>query len=462
MTDLLVYPATAPLVGSVPAPADVEIAQLALAVAAIASGRSRISLGSAVAEDVRLILGLLSRLGVPIREEGGVVEVAGVGLHGLRQADGDLDCGRSRSTFHLLAGLLCASPFASRLTGHPSLAETPLERLARPLRSRGARLEARVDPARVGQALLPLEVGPLPPPGVPSGLEFDLPAPDARVKAAVLLSGLYADQPTYLSEPLVSADHAERMLKALNIPILTEGPMICVAVEGWSGEIPAFELEVPGDLSSAACLAAAATLVAGSRVDVRRVGINRTRAGVFDVLRDMSASTLVVSTGDVLGEPLGDVQVASAALRAAQVGGELVTRSIADLAALGAAAAYASGTTRITDAAELVNTTAGRAAPSSSLTELCRVLTCFGVRAELGPGSLVIHGSSGAPLRAADVDCQGDDRLTMMAAVLGLVADGPTRVRGAESVARSFPRFVGTLRALGARIEVAASERASA
>jgi 3-phosphoshikimate 1-carboxyvinyltransferase len=404
-------------------------------------------------EDNRATLRALEGMGVRAREEApGELVVDGVGLHGLRAPAGDLDCGNSGTTMRLLAGVLAAQPFATRLVGDASLSRRPMERVARPLRLRGARIEGQLDPRKIGEITPPLEVGPLPPPGALSGIEYDLPVASAQVKGALLLSGLYADESTYVSEPVVSRDHTERMLTALGVPLRGVGAMIELDAGAFSGTLPAFDVAVPGDLSAAAFLFAAAALVPESRVGVRGVGLNPTRSGLVELLRDMGASIEAAPAGDALGEPFGDVDLAFAELGSLSVGGETVTRAIDEIPVLTALAARARGVTTIADAAEL------RVKESDRLATMARVLRAFGVGVEERPDGLVVEGRPEGPLRAADVASAGDHRIAMTAAVLGLVGEGPTRVRDAGCIATSFPRFVGTLRALGARIDVIESE----
>jgi 3-phosphoshikimate 1-carboxyvinyltransferase len=448
VTDLLVHPASKPLFGSVPVAGDKSIVHRAILLAGLASGTSRVSAGD-FGEDGLCTLGALVAMGIAARREpNGVVFIEGRGLHGLRRADSDIDCGNSGTTMRLLSGVLAAQRFASRLTGDASLSRRPMGRIAKPLRLRGARIEGTIDPRKVGEITAPLEIGPLPEPHVLSELSYEMPVASAQVKSAVLLSGLFADGPTYVREPVVSRDHTERMLSALGVPIRTAGPMVWLDGPSWSGQLAAFDIEAPGDLSSAAFLIAAAQLVPGSRVDVRRVGINPTRTGLLETLRDMGGAVEVEPKGEALGEPFGDIRTAAASLRAVRSGGERITRAIDEVPVLCALAARASGQSEITDAAEL------RVKESDRIATMATVLRAFGVECEERPDGLCIEGVPERPLTAADIASRGDHRIAMTAAVLGLVASGPTRVRDADCIATSFPKFVGTLRALGAHVEV--------
>jgi 3-phosphoshikimate 1-carboxyvinyltransferase len=450
--DLVIHPAARPLVGSVPVPGDKSIAHRAILLAGLASGKSRVT-GGTLGEDNLSTLGALRAMGVRATEEdGGALVVEGVGLGGLGAPAGPLDCGNSGTTMRLLAGVLAAQRFASEMVGDASLSRRPMQRVAAPLRLRGARIEGKIDARRPGEITAPLRVGPLPAPHVLSSLEYEMPVASAQVKSALLLSGLWSDGPTYVREPVVSRDHTERMLSALGVPLRSVGGMVGLDPAAWSGELPAFTVEVPGDVSAAAFLVVAAQIVPGSRVDVRRVGINPTRTGLLEILRDMGGAIGVEARGDELGEPLGDLHASAATLRGARTGGEVVTRAIDEVPILCALAARAAGHTEIRDAAEL------RVKESDRIATMARVLAAFGVAVEERPDGLAIEGRPDAPLRAATVASLGDHRVAMTAAVLGLVADGPTRVTDAGCIGTSFPRFVGTLRALGAEVEVVKGE----
>jgi 3-phosphoshikimate 1-carboxyvinyltransferase len=387
-------------------------------------------------------------MGVRSSEDDGALVIEGVGLEGLTAPTTPLDCGNSGTTMRLLSGVLAAQRFASELIGDASLSRRPMARIANPLRLRGARIEGRIDPKRPGDITAPLHIGPLPAPHVLSSLEYESKVASAQVKSAILLSGLWADGPTYVREPTVSRDHTERMLSALGVPLRSVGAMVELDPKAWSGKLPAFTLQVPGALSAAAFLVVAAQLVPESHLDVRRVGLNPTRTGLLEILRDMGGGLEAEARGDELGEPIGDLHAGAAALGGVKTGGEVVTRAIDEVPILCALAARASGRTEILDAAEL------RVKESDRLATMASVLGAFGVQVEERPDGLVIEGVPDRPLRAATVASRGDHRIAMTAAVLGLVADGPTRVTDVGCIATSFPRFAGTLRALGAEVEV--------
>jgi 3-phosphoshikimate 1-carboxyvinyltransferase len=447
---LVVRPAARPLHGSVPAPIDKSLAHRALLLAGLATGDSELGLPAPLGDDNLSTAAALRAMGVVLDLGPRLARVKGVGLWGLRAPAAPLDCGNSGTTMRLLAGVLACQRFASRLVGDASLSRRPMQRVATPLRRRGGRIEGQLDPRRPGELTAPLDLGPLPEPHLPSELEYSSPIASAQVKSAVLLSGLYADGPTYVSEPVVSRDHTERMLRALGVPIEAVGPHVALDPSAWSGELPAFRFQVPGDPSGAAFALVAGAIVPGSHVEVRGVGLNPTRAGAFEVLRDAGARVAVRPDRDELGEPTGTVAVAAGALAPVRLGGETLVRAIDEVPILAALAARASGVSAFVDAAEL------RAKESDRIRAVVQLLRAFGVEAHEQADGFELEGQPDRPLRAAEVDSGGDHRIAMTAAVLGLVADGETVVRGAGPIATSFPRFVGTLRALGADIEVRA------
>jgi 3-phosphoshikimate 1-carboxyvinyltransferase len=448
MTDLLVRRATKPLVGSVPVPSDKSIGHRALLFAALARGRSRIS-GFSYGEDNVSTANALRALGVRIDDVSKTtIEVEGAGLFGLKAADRTLDCGNSGTTMRLLAGLLCPQPFTSILEGDETLMRRPMMRVAEPLRRRGATIEGAPHKTKQGEITAPLRLGPQAP-GVPLGpLEYESAVASAQVKSAILLSGLYAHGATIFKEPTVSRDHTERMMRALGVPLETVGPIVKLDPGGWNGEMPALDVDVPGDLSAAAFLLVAAQIVPGSRVTARGVGLNPTRTGLLEIARDMGAGVQVEPGGERCGEPIGAIHAWSEPLRGALLGGEVVPRAIDEIPIVCALAARAAGTTTIADAGEL------RVKESDRIATMATVLRAFGVQCEERPDGIVVEGTS-APLTPADVESKGDHRIAMTACVLALTAtdERPTRVRNADCIGTSFPRFVGTMRALGAEID---------
>jgi 3-phosphoshikimate 1-carboxyvinyltransferase len=447
MTTLVVHPATGPLVGSVPVPSDKSIGHRALLFGAICEGDTHIT-GFSHGEDNVSTANAMRAMGVVIEERGPAeLVVHGVGLSGLRDPGADLDCGNSGTTMRLLCGVLSASRFRATLVGDETLSRRPMMRVAGPLRLRGAVIDGRRHPTRADDIVAPLRVGPLPEGRDLGPLEYVSPVSSAQVKSAILLSGLLAHGVTRFREPTVSRDHTERMLGALGCPLRTVGPLIEIDPSGWDRRMPAFDIDIPGDVSAAAFLVVAAQLVPGSRVTARGVGVNPTRTGLLEIARDMGAGLAIEPQGERSGEPVAELHAWSAPMRAITIGGETVPRAIDEIPIACALAARATGTTRIRDAEEL------RHKESDRITTMAVVLRAFGVRCEEKPDGLDVEGRHDA-LEAADVDSRGDHRIAMTAAVLALLGRAPSRVRDAGCIATSYPKFVATLRGLGARIEV--------
>jgi 3-phosphoshikimate 1-carboxyvinyltransferase len=447
MTTLVVHPVTAPLKGSVPVPSDKSIGHRSLLFGALCEGDTHIR-GFSHGEDNVSTANCLRAMGVVIEEPAAdELVVNGAGLRGFKAPTKDLDCGNSGTTMRLLCGVLAAQPFRATLVGDETLSRRPMMRVAGPLRSRGAVIEGRPHPSRPNEIIAPLVVGPLAEGSHLRALEYESPVSSAQVKSAILLSGLLASGPTRFREPTVSRDHTERMLSALGVPIRTVGSVIELDPTGWSRRMPAFDIDIPGDVSAAAFMLVAAQIVEGSRVTVRGVGVNPTRTGLLEIARDMGAGLGIEPQGERSGEPVAELHAWSAPLRAIAVGGETVPRAIDEIPIACALAARAKGTTRIRDAEEL------RHKESDRIATMAKVLRAFGVTCEETPDGLDVEGRADA-LEPADVDSRGDHRIAMTASVLALVARAPTRIRDAACIATSYPKFVATLRALGAQVDV--------
>jgi 3-phosphoshikimate 1-carboxyvinyltransferase len=445
MTTIVIHPATQPLVGSVPVPSDKSIGHRALLLGALAHGQTRIS-GFSYGEDNVSTAGCLRAMGVGIEDVGpSELVVTGAGLDGLQAPTRPLDCGNSGTTMRLLCGILAGQRFQATLIGDETLTRRPMMRVAGPLRSRGAVVEGRLDPRREKEIFAPLVVGPLATALGP--IEYQSPIASAQVKSAILLSGLYASGTTRFNEPTVSRDHTERMLGAMGVPIRTMGTFVEIDPTGWNRRMEACDIAIPGDISAAAFLLVAAQLVDGSRVTVRGVGVNPTRTGILEIARDMGAGISVEPQGVQGGEPVAELHAWSAPLHSALIGGETVPRAIDEIPISCALAVRARGMTRIRDASEL------RHKESDRIATMASVLRAFGVDCSETPDGLDVQGRE-APLEAADVESRGDHRIAMTAAVLALTGRGPSRIRDAACIATSYPKFVATLRALGARVDV--------
>ncbi|MCB9735619.1 MAG: 3-phosphoshikimate 1-carboxyvinyltransferase [Deltaproteobacteria bacterium] len=408
--------ATGPLSGTVRVPGDKSIGHRSLLLGALCDGPVAVT-GLSDGEDNHATARVLGQLGVRIERDGDRATVHGVGLHGFSAPDGPLDCGNSGTTMRILLGILAGQPFEVTLVGDHSLSRRPMKRVLEPL-------------AKMGLEVLSAEGGTYPPLRVRgrralTPLRWESAVASAQVKSAILLAGLFADGDTTVTEPGVSRDHTERML-------------------AWLGRPPAPRpIHVPGDLSSAAFMLGAALLVPGSRVTVADVGVNPTRTGFLDIIRAMGADLREGAAREANGEPAADLEVvASNPLRAIDIAGDLALRALDELPLVATIASRAAGTTRIRDAAEL------KVKESDRIEKTAEVLRSFGVKVDTHPDGLDVHGDPDAPLRAGDVDADGDHRIAMCATLLGLVAPAGTVVRGASTIASSFPSFHDCLAAL--------------
>ena len=463
--DLVITPQVRPLIGSVPSPPDENLGNLALFFAALSDDTSEIRrLGKGA--DVTAMTAALRQLGVEVAEESdGVTRVVGRTLRGLREAAGPVSTGTSLSTMVRLASALVGHPFRTTLVsaargalgeGHPTTERRAAHEsavmtdVAGALRRRAAQVEGAFAAARPGKIEAPFLVGPLAHDYALSGLEHETGAPDRHVKEALLLSALYADEATFVRETTVSCDHAERMLEALGVPVLRAGSIVQINPEAWDGKIPAFSCAVPGDVSAAVLFLAMATLVKDSRVCVRNVVLSPTRTGAFDWLRQLGGPVDVAPSAASLGEMEGTVCASYAPLRAVALAGEVFVHGEADFPVLAAVAARAAGTTEIALGDVRM--------PWGDAESVASVLRAFGVQVHLDRDQLSIEGRPGEALQAAQIDAEGDAAAASTALLLGLVADGPTTIRNVDALAFRFPRFVGTMRAIGADVRVSQRE----
>jgi 3-phosphoshikimate 1-carboxyvinyltransferase len=429
VTTLVVHPAETPLRGSVAAPPDADTVTLAALLAAHASGPCAI--GARGLPELP-VLGALTSLGLGVaRDDAGLHIDPGAGL---RVASGPLHCGRSAVTMAGLAAVLAARPFVSVLDGDEAMARACMGQVARALRRRGAQIEGRLDPRRPGELAPPIEVGPAVAPL--AELSLDVAPGDWAGKQTALLSGLAAAGPTFVAEPIVVTGRAERLLAALGAGIDGAGPALRLEPLG-PGGLAAFAGEVAGDGELALVLVAAALAVPRSLVGVRAVGTSAGRAGWVEALRDAGAALALEPRAPRLGDAVSDIHASAAELGPLAIGGERALRAGAGLAALAAVAAHARGESRLDGAEPAV----------------LAMLRGFGVDAADDRGTLVVAGRAG-PLRPSRVLAGGDALLAMSATALALAADAPSRIEQAGSIISRYPRFVATLRALGARIDV--------
>ena len=444
---LIVRPARKPLSGSVPVPSDRSVTHRALLLAALSNGPCELR-GFAYGSDNLGMLGALAALGVRYEDDTkGTLRIRGGGLRGLTQPKEPINCGHSPTITRLLLGVLAGQPFETTLVGSGANLRRRLRAVTEPLSKRGAQIVGTPHPDEPSELCLPLVVGPLTTERL-APLEYALSRPNDHAKGALLFSGLFASGPTIIHEPVLSRDHTERMLSALGLPVQGIGSAVSLHPPADPLAIRGFEADIPGDISAAAFVLAAAQLAPGSSVSTRRTGLNPTRTGILDMIRLFGGRTGITPTGDSLGEPYGEVSSREAPLRGIKISGELALRGMDEIPVACVLAAKARGVTEIFDVAEL------RDEASDRLGALARLLRAFGVSAQDQADGIVIEGNPERPLKAAHVSSGGDHRIAMAAALLALAADGESVIDDADPIAVSFPRFVGTLRALGAEIEV--------
>lgn len=416
-----------PLRGRIRVPGDKSISHRALLFNALAHGSARVK-GLLDSADVRSTMGCLRGLGVDITEQQGEVVVRGRGGR-LAEPTDVLDCGNAGTTMRLLVGALAGQPGHFVLTGDRSLRSRPMARVVDPLRQLGA----RIDGACAGDRA-PLSV---------RGSEWlrggwvDVPVASAQVKSALLLAGLAAEEPVDIAVG-GCRDHTERMFRGMGVPVETTATGVRMA---GGGRLSAADVDVPGDISSAAFWLVAASIVSGSDLTIEGVGVNPTRTGVLDALVRMGADITRVDARTVAGEPVADLRVRSARLRGTVISGAEIPRLIDEIPALAVAAAMADGATTIRDAAEL------RVKESDRIESTVAMLRALG--AEVDPEADGMCVAGGARLRGGLMDARGDHRIAMAGAVGALVAEGESRMDGADVAVVSYPGFLAALEAAG-------------
>ena len=417
-----------PLTGRVTVPGDKSISHRALMFAALAVGRSRIE-GLLEGEDVLATAAALRAMGAGIeRDEDGVWHVEGVGVGGLLQPQQALDMGNSGTSTRLLMGLVASHPITATFIGDASLSSRPMGRVIEPLSQMGAEITASPG------GRLPLMVRGLCP-AVP--ISYTLPVASAQVKSAVLLAGLNTPGTTRVVEPIATRDHSERMLAGFGADLSVEetnaGRIISISGEA---ELTPQSITVPGDPSSAAFFAVAASVVPGSDLIIANVGQNGTRTGLFEALRMMGADISLENERSVGGEPVADLRVRHAALTAIDVPHHLAPSMIDEYPILFIAAAMACGRTVARGAHEL------RVKESDRIAAMAQALRTIGVAVEEFDDGLAITGSAGAPLAGGGtISSRLDHRIAMSMAVAGLVCAQPFIIDDTSPVATSFPAF---------------------
>lgn len=423
-----------PLRGRVRVPGDKSISHRALILSALAPGRSIIT-NLNTGADVRATAVALTQLGARVEIVAGdpgragpagmsraVVE--GCTFAELHEPADAIDVGNSGTTIRSLLGVCAAVPGLSVLTGDESIRRRPMLRVVAPLRQMGASIDGRNHGDRAPLTVRGQEL---------RGVDHELAVASAQVKTALLLAGLRAHGTTSVTEPAPSRDHTERMLRTAGADIRVDGATVSVT---GGAELSPSDRMVPGDLSSAMFLIAAAVMVEGSELTIEGVGLNPTRTAALDVVRAMGGDVEAVVDEDA-DEPAGTITVRHSEVVATEIAGDVVPRLIDEIPALAVLATQAEGRTVISGAREL------RVKESDRIATLARGLTALGATVEERPDGLVIEGPS--PLRGGSVDSGYDHRIAMSFAVAGLVADANVKVAGWSSVATSFPEYLDVL-----------------
>ena len=428
--DVLDWVASAgsPLRGTLEIPGDKSVSHRSVMFAALADGVSTID-GFLEGEDTRATAAIFSRLGVRIETPSTSRRIVhGVGIDGLQAAAGALDCGNAGTGMRLLAGLLAAQRFDSVLVGDASLSKRPMRRVTEPLSKMGARIDTEaggLPPLRIhgGQAL--------------AGIDYTLEVASAQVKSALLLAGLYADGETVVREPHPTRDYTERMLSAFGVDI--EFSPGFARLRGGQ-RLRATDIAVPADFSSAAFFLVAASIVPGSELRLRAVGLNPRRTGLLQALRMMGADIVEENPSTHGGEPVADLVVRHAPLHGIEVPEALVPDMIDEFPALFIAAAHARGATVVRGAAEL------RVKESDRLAAMANGLRSLGLQVDETPDGATIHPGE---LQAGVVESHGDHRIAMAFAVGAQRASGEVRIGDVANVATSFPGFDALARCAG-------------
>ncbi|HVM41522.1 MAG TPA: 3-phosphoshikimate 1-carboxyvinyltransferase [Acidimicrobiia bacterium] len=419
LDDVLAIEGPRPVRGVVRVPGDKSVSHRALMLAAVADGRSTIR-NLATGDDVDRTRSAVEAFGIRARHRpSGEVRVNGGGWGALREPEHVVDCGNSGTGIRLFLGLLAGGDGHVVLTGDASIRRRPMGRVVEPLRRMGAHIDGRD-----GGNLAPLAVRG----ATLQGVRHELPVASAQVKSAILLAGLRAEGVTEVVEPAQSRDHTERMLVSLGLPVErgADGVRITAA------DVPAFDLDVPGDPSSAAFHLVAALVTPDSEVTVEDVLLNPTRVAFVDVLERMGGRIAMEVTGESGGEPVGRITASSSVLHGTEIAGDEIPRVIDEIPAIAVAAAFASGDTEVRDAAEL------RVKETDRIGAVEQELSQMGIAVEVRADGFTVRG--GSP-RAGQFKSHGDHRIAMAAAVAANACPGQSVVKGWRAVASSYPGF---------------------
>lgn len=419
--------------GTIRVPGDKSISHRSIMLGSLAEGVTQVE-GFLEGEDSLATLQAFRDMGVVIEgPHHGRVTINGVGLHGLQAPPGPLYVGNSGTSMRLLSGLLAGQQFDSVLTGDISLSNRPMGRVAKPLREMGARIETSEDgrpPLHIqGDSRL-------------VGMDYTMPMASAQVKSCLLLAGLYASGRTSVTEPAPTRDHTERMLKGFGYPVLVDGPKVTIEP---GHKLTACQIDVPADISSAAFFMVAASIAEGSDLLLEHVGINPTRTGVINILREMGGDITLENEREVGGEPVADIRVRYAQLKGIDIPVDQVPLAIDEFPVLFVAAACAEGRTILRGAEEL------RVKESDRIQVMADGLQTLGIKAEPTHDGIIIEGGQ---MQGGAVESHGDHRIAMSFSVASLRALHDIQITDCANVATSFPGFVELASSVGIMVRL--------
>ena len=414
------------LKGTLTVPGDKSISHRAVMFGSLARGTTRIS-HFLEGADCLSTISCFRKMGIEIDRNKDEILVHGRGLHGLTAPTEILDVGNSGTTTRLISGILAGQTFTSELDGDDSIRTRPMKRIMTPLASMGADITSRLDN---GCAPLIIHGRPL------HAAHYDSPVASAQVKSCVLLAGMYADGITSVTEPFLSRNHTEIMLNYFGAEITSEGTTASIRPEP---VLEGRDIQVPGDISSAAYFIAAGLLTPGSEILLKNVGINPTRAGIVKVCMDMGADITLLNESTE-GEPTADLLIRTSSLKGTTIEGSIIPTLIDEIPMIAVMAAFAEGTTIIRDAQEL------KVKESDRIAVMVDNLRRMGADIEGTDDGMIIHG--GRPLHGAVIDSHLDHRIAMSFAVAGTICDGTVEILNGECVNISYPEFYHDLYSL--------------
>ncbi|MCH5185815.1 MAG: 3-phosphoshikimate 1-carboxyvinyltransferase [Oscillospiraceae bacterium] len=402
--------------GVIEVPGDKSISHRAVMLGALADGDTEIY-GFLKGADCLATIDCFRKMGIKIDESEDRIIVHGKGLHGLRAPSETLYTANSGTTTRLLCGILAGQGFDTQITGDASVQKRPMKRVIEPLSKMGAHIEGDFCPLRITGSKL-------------KSITYDMTVASAQVKTAILLAGLYADGTTTVNEIEKSRDHTELMLSSMGADIKTNGLSVSVSK---CEKLTPHNITVCGDISSAAFFMVAAAVMPDSRVTIKNAGINPTRSGIIDVMREMGADITVTGEHTVSGEPVGDITVSSSKMHGTKISGPIIPRLIDEIPAIAVLAAFAEGETVISDAREL------KVKETNRIRAIVDEFTKCGVDITETEDGMIIRRTKN--IKGADFKTYGDHRMAMSLAILAQNAEGESSLDDSRCVDVSFPGF---------------------